>query len=311
MKRPFTTGQPIRAKLIFNAESGDTRQKPQELVEVLRLLQDVKIQAEVFLVEPNSRLARVAKTAVQQGFDLVIACGGDGTVDSVAGGLVGTGVPLGVLPSGTRNNTARSLDVPVDDLEAAVRTLREGQALAIDVGLAKRGRRQRYFLEFATIGLVASLFPASDRLQKGDLRPAGEFLANLVTHPSAQMRVDDGDGGLDLAVESHIAVVLNLPMVGANLRLHEDISLCDGYLDLFLFPKMNKAQLIAYAAEVLRGVPDDPRVQRVRVRSVRLRSTPALPAMADGFELGEGSLRVEVVPGGLTVLAGEQPLGAA
>ncbi|MDZ4236173.1 MAG: diacylglycerol kinase family protein, partial [Dietzia sp.] len=78
-----------------------------------------------------------AEEAAASGVGLVLACGGDGTVRSVAQGLVGTGIPMGVVPLGTGNLLARNLDIPLDDVDRAVRVAMSGRSRGVDLGLVR------------------------------------------------------------------------------------------------------------------------------------------------------------------------------
>ena len=114
-------------------------------------MQAANYQPEVFLVQPGCDLNAVVKKSLRRGHRLFVACGGDGTIDSVAGALAGTRGTLGIVPAGTRNNVAFSLGIP-DDPAAAVGLLRTGRRLKIDVGLAACGEEQRVFLRPARWG---------------------------------------------------------------------------------------------------------------------------------------------------------------
>ena len=110
----------MQAKLIFNPASGNPGESAAQLLELLRQLQAVNIQAEILLVEPEMRLGERARSAARAGTKMVIVSGGDGTIENVALGLVGTRTALGIIPTGTRNNLARSLGIPTNDIAAAV-----------------------------------------------------------------------------------------------------------------------------------------------------------------------------------------------
>ncbi len=101
----------LPAALIFNPASGaadDGRKFHDTLQE---LLGGVNIEVTSFEAKDDGELAEATAKARQLGTDLVIVCGGDGTVEAVANGLVGSGITLGILPAGTRNNLAASLNI--------------------------------------------------------------------------------------------------------------------------------------------------------------------------------------------------------
>ena len=95
---------------------------------------------------------RMTARAVAQGVDLVVCCGGDGSVRAVAAALAGTGVPLGVLPTGTGNLLARNLGIP-RDLEAAVDVALGGRERTLDLGAVG----DRRFVVMAGVGFDAAM----------------------------------------------------------------------------------------------------------------------------------------------------------
>src|SRR5437588_7419748 len=101
--------------------------------EVRQLLEANNIQADIVETERPGHAIELAKKAVEEGYDIVVACGGDGTIAEVATALIRTKVALGILPLGSANNVARMMHVPFDLSEAA-RLLRQGEIHRIDVG---------------------------------------------------------------------------------------------------------------------------------------------------------------------------------
>ena len=115
----------------------------------------------------------LARRAVAEGRELVIAAGGDGTVNEVARGLANTETVLGLMPLGSVMNVARTLWVP-RDLDGAARVLGEGKILAMDMGRIG----DRFFLEAAGVGLAAGLFGYFERLENSS-HPLGVLRAGL------------------------------------------------------------------------------------------------------------------------------------
>src|SRR6185369_4992814 len=109
--------RPLRAKLIFNPGSGKPEESPQQLATILSAMQDQQILSEVYIVHPESQLESVVRNALKSGIKLIVAAGGDGTIDSVAGAIVGSDAVLGIIPTGTRNNVAFNLGIPMDIVE--------------------------------------------------------------------------------------------------------------------------------------------------------------------------------------------------
>ncbi len=117
--------RPLRAKLIFNAGSGRPEESPQQLASILSAMQDQQILPEVYTVRPDSRLETVVHSAIKTGIKLIVVAGGDGTIDSVVGAMVGRDATLGIIPTGTRNNVAFNLGI-TGDIANSVALLRQG-----------------------------------------------------------------------------------------------------------------------------------------------------------------------------------------
>src|SRR5512138_812900 len=161
MKRKAASARALRAKLIFNAISGRPQESPQQLAEILDEMQDQNITPEVFMVRPDSDVEQAVRTAIRSGIRLIAVAGGDGTIDSVAGAMIGQPATLGIIPTGTRNNLAFNLGVP-EAVREAVELLRTGRRLKIDVGSIRTKKQSRWFVEAASLGLISDLYPAAD-----------------------------------------------------------------------------------------------------------------------------------------------------
>jgi diacylglycerol kinase (ATP) len=146
----------MRAKLIFNPSAGSARASPIEIVDVIQEMQAWKLIPEAYLVEPGADLPGVVQDALARGIRLFVVCGGDGTISAVARTLAGTKATLGIIPIGTQNNTALSLNIP-NDIPAAIAILRTGRRIKVDIGMATCGNISTPFLEVCSVGLISSM----------------------------------------------------------------------------------------------------------------------------------------------------------
>jgi len=300
-----TKKHPMRAKLIFNPGSGAAGESPVQLMDVISAMQAWKLVPEAFLVEPGCDLPAVVQNALEDGIRMFVVCGGDGTIDVMAGALAGTQATLGIIPTGTQNNVALSLGIPAD-IPAAIAILRTGRRIKVDMGLAECGEIKRSFLEVCSVGLLSALFPAADDIQHGDLRRVGDLLATLVASPPAEMHLvlDDKQ---EINTMCHVVLVSNMPYIGPHFQVGTHASIDDGLLDVLLFADLSKMDLLGYAVQVARAGdgPEDERIQHYHVRRVEVDTNPAMPVMADGLSLGEGPLRIRVQRHALAVMVGE------
>ena len=271
--------------------------------EVKVLLSRHAIDAEVFCTEHAGHGTELAKQAVRDGFERIIAAGGDGTVAEVAEGLVRTDVQLGVLPLGSVMNVARMLGIP-RDLDGAAQVIEAGQVARIDVGRATTAARQTYFLEAAGVGVDAGLFAYVNEIDHGNWRSIRPLIKFLWRYRSrrASLRIDG-------QVHRHaimMVAVANGPYVGAALTVAPDAVLDDGKFDVQVFTRFGKFELARHFLSIIRGRRAyNPKV--ITYRASRLDLAPDHPMMvhADSRPLGTTPARFEIVPAALSVLVGE------
>lgn len=304
-KRKIIARRPLRAKLIFNATSGKPEESPHQLANILNEMQTQQILPEVYMVRGDSQVEAVVHDAIKAGIKLVVVAGGDGTIDSVAGALVGRSTALGIIPIGTRNNLAFNLGIPVGIAEA-VALLRHGRRLKIDVGQVRSGRVKRWFLEAASMGLLSDLYPMADDIQHGNLTQIAGFLSTLVTAIPSHLRLTL-DGHKPIETTAHLVLIANMPFLGPRFQVAADVSFNDNRLDVFVFSDMSKLNLINYAMQSTGGAggaAEDARIEHYRAKHLTIDSDPPMTLLSDGMPLGEGRITALVRRHALTVIAG-------
>lgn len=302
MPEKMVTQRPLRAKLIFNAISGRSNESPNQLAEILNEMQNQYILPEVYMVRPDSQVEAVVHSALKGGIKLVVVAGGDGTIDSVVGAMIGSSATLGIIPTGTRNNLAYNLGIP-STIPGAVALLREGRRLKIDVGKMRHGRASRWFLEDATLGLLSDIYPFADSVQHGDLTQIGNLLSTVVSSTPSHLRmILEGRKRIDMS--AYMVLIANMPYIGPRFQISPDVSWNDNRLDVFVFSDMSKLDLISYAVQSTGGAVEDDRIKHYRVKRVNIRSDPPMPVLADGMLLDPGPVTAEVHPRALAIMGG-------
>lgn len=250
----------------------------------------------------------LARQAARAGVELVVAAGGDGTVQEVAHGLIGTATTLGVLPLGSFMNVARSLNVP-RALDRAAAIVRAGRRVRMDVGLAQTRRRQTYFLEAAGVGLIAGTFNYTGRLDAGDWGAGFALVRYLLRYRPRRLRLRV-DGQARIARAYSVAVAVG-PYTGASLALAPDARIDDRWFDVVLLPAFSQWQLARYLLSIANGRRfRHPQSQTAQGRLVQVQGLGRrLPVHADGHYLGPTPARFELIPGALSVLVGEAAAG--
>lgn len=269
------------------------------------LLERHGIGAEIWETERPGHATELARRAVEDGFACVIAAGGDGTVEEVAEGLVGSDVELGVLPLGSIMNIARMLGIP-RDLDAAAQVIEARRVARIDVGRASTQARSDYFIEAAGIGIDAGLFAYVNQIDRGNwksLRPLLTFMWRY--RPRRVSLVLDGRVHRFRAM---MVTVANGPYVGAALTVAPDARLDDRQFDVQVFTSFGKLELLRHFISIAGGRRVyNPKVQCFRARVVEVIPDRPMMVHGDSRPLATTPARFEVLPASLAVIVGGEP----
>jgi YegS/Rv2252/BmrU family lipid kinase len=189
-----------------------------------------------------------ARAAVEAGADLVMACGGDGTVTASAAALAATGVPLAVIPLGTGNLLARNLGLPIDLGDALTVALTGGNR-QLDAGVANGS----LFLTMAGLGLDAKMLDGASETVKKRFGWAAYVVSALRHLRDRPMRVHlRTDSGPPLRRRASGVIVGNVGTLQGGLPLLPDAQPDDGQLDVVVLTAHGWADWLAVAAHVLR-----------------------------------------------------------
>ena len=296
----------IHAKLIANPGAGKPEESARQLELATRLLQEHGMEVDVALAKPKEEATPLAKQAVKDGYDLVIAMGGDGTLEAVLRGMVGRKTPMGIIPTGTQNNIARSLGIPLT-LEEACALIASRNIRKLDVGRVKvKNGKKLHFFELTAVGVVAALYPETSKLADGKLSKLKDAALTLLHHetePEVFLTLDDES---KIKVKTMLVVISNAPMFGANFLVAPDASLMDGFLDISVFPEFSKAEVLAYFAQVRsEGFSSNEKVQRYRACKIEIKTHPKMEVMADGVMMGKGKVEIKSKPGAVWMITPE------
>jgi diacylglycerol kinase (ATP) len=296
-----------RALLIINSKSGPRRDSMLRTREIVDTLATFNIRADVRIKLSKKQARGEARAAAKAGYPLVIAAGGDGTVESVAWGLVDTDAALGIIPLGTYNNVATCLGIP-ENVPEACALIAGGSPRAIDAGQVKvAGKKARMFFETCAVGVGAPLTAVGQAAEKGRWDTARRALPSVLGMPPSgtQIRLD---GGPPRWTQTLLITVSNAPRAGASFQLAPAARMDDGLLDICVFEGLQQADLAARVLALKNGdIVEDPRVQYARAISVRVRSSRPLPVAADSKLIGTTPARFVVRPGAVLAIVGHGP----
>ena len=301
----------VRVKLIANPGAGDVLKSASNLEEVTTYLVQAGLDVDVALAKPKKEAVPIARRAADEGFDVIIAMGGDGTIGAVIRGMAGSKSRLGIIPAGHSNDLAASLGIPLD-LKQACDLIASGHTRKVDLGVINtKERKDFYFNQVAAVGLTATLYPQVSKVPNGrylDLIEAVKTVFNFKSKPIVKLTLDDES---KVEVETMLVTIVNTPVTGIRNLVAPEASMEDGLLDIAVYPGFTKAELINYFVRTLNenDVPDG-RIQRYRARKIKIKTIPDLDISGEGIIVGRGKAVIEVKPKALRIIAPEVGTGA-
>lgn len=292
-----------RARIIVNPLSGALLVPGAltELQETADWLEAQGLATEVYVTEYPGHATRLAREAAQAHRDIVIAAGGDGTVNDVVQGLAGCATALGVLPLGTVNVWAREVGIPLT-MSGAAQVILDGVRRRVDLGRAGA----RYFLLMAGIGFDAEV---ARRVEQRQARRVGLKMMDYITTAS-YLTITQQPARIWMRQEGRRRSLHALMVIIGNTRLHGGAMTFatravadDGWLDIVVLGGGGVAYRVGVMLRALLHRPTlGPHVRYARARTVRLESDPPLPVQVDGEVVGKLPMTFSVVPLALTVI---------
>jgi diacylglycerol kinase (ATP) len=287
--------------IILNPSAGSVRDLDDVAARLARLP-----NAEVRLTNKPSSAARFARTAIGKGRETIIAAGGDGTLNEVINGIgenLGA-ARVGLLPLGTGNDFARSLNLPVD-LEAAIDVILAGETRAVDL-VRVTSDDVCYFVNVSAggfSGLVDEKLTPEMKKTWGPLaylRSAAAALPELRAYRTT-LAFDNAES---LMLELYNVVVANGRYVAGGMLIAPEASIDDGLLDVVLIPKRPAPELALVVAQIALGthLSSDAVIHR-RAAKLTVNSKPGMWFNVDGELVGNEPATFEVVPRALRFIA--------
>ncbi|HJZ48081.1 MAG TPA: diacylglycerol kinase family protein [Roseiflexaceae bacterium] len=291
--------QPFRALIVFNPIAGQANSFEQDIQAARDVWREQGWQVDLRPTAGPGDGTQIAREAARQGYHLVVAAGGDGTVNEVVNGLAGTETALAALPIGTVNVWVRELGLPLQP-RAAAEALLNAQIRTIDLGRAG----DRYFLLMCGVGFDAAVTAevrADEKRRFGALayllRAAN--LAGRFRGTPARITLD----GRKVRGRVLMIVLGNSQLYGGVVKITARASLDDGLLDVCIIKgnSLWSAPLRALSV-VRRRYSLDPEIEYHRAREIKISARRPLPVQVDGDHIGQTPMTFAAVPGALRAL---------
>lgn len=293
-----------KASLIYNPMAGSVRKDPQQIERLIHSLSGQGIEVDPLATECAGHACELAAQSVAASSEIVIVCGGDGTINEAAQSLVGTETALAVWPGGTANVLAEELGLSRNAQKLA-RLINDNQIRTISVGRAMKSERnwQRYFLLMAGIGLDATIVQGVD-LQLKKRAGVGAYFASGINYlaklPLTPFSVDFNGKHYD----STFTVIANAANYAKWFTLAPEAKLDDDKFDICLFNSQSRLVYLGYALLSLTGSHTlSPGVVYQPAGEVKANSNAAALVQLDGEVVGHLPMKFEIVPHSLRVVA--------
>jgi diacylglycerol kinase (ATP) len=268
------------------------------------------LQGETLFSERPGHLIELAERAARDGAELVVAVGGDGTLNETMNGLMraGAAAELATIPLGTGMDFVRTYEIP-NRFEDAVRTALSGATRTIDVGrVAYRtwdGQdAERYVANVGSVGMSAAVAQRANGMSKVIGGKATFFYALVrvfLEWQNTMVRVEF-EGGDQREARMHDVIVANGRWHGGAMLLAPEAQPDDGLFDVVLIGDINKRDFVTTAPKIYKGTYlAHPKVDLVRAKAVTIDAPERLPIELDGEQVGTTPARFEIVPGALRV----------
>jgi YegS/Rv2252/BmrU family lipid kinase len=293
-----------RTLVILNPASGKAKPEVAERA-IVTALEAAGASAELRMTSEPDDPRTWARGAGEEGFEIVLAAGGDGTVTAVATGLLESdhGVPLGIVPMGTGNGLARVLRLPID-AGKAIAAMHEGHEVELDVMRVTTPASIALF--FLGAGLDAEINRDADPVSKarfGFLAYLGATARNLWGRRNH--RVELTIDGTRETIAAHTVTVFNAGQFAfAGLDVGPAVDPHDGYLDITVMRSPGFWPSLGAVLRLASGQRDADATTR-RARSFRIEAQPPLLVHIDGDVVGSTPVEAAVAPGALRVIAAQ------
>jgi YegS/Rv2252/BmrU family lipid kinase len=241
----------------------------------------------------------LARNAVREGFQKIVAAGGDGTIHAVVNGLAGSDATLGLLPMGTVNVFALELGLPVHDIKSCWNIIKQDQVRLIDLPKANG----KYFVQLAGVGLDAQVVKETSLALKRNFGPLSYLIsaAHIAARQPPRLFIESADTSIN---EASFVLIGNGRRYGGPFPFFKQAVLDDGLLDIVAFRQVGYFEIIKYLQDVFFSSEIRlPEVEYFQTQQIRITSDQDVPVELDGELVGNCPVEFALQDHQLRVLA--------
>ncbi len=299
----------VTAHLIFNPISGQGN--PEQELEIIRELLEPHLHLEVHQTTPDVDPEELAKNAITAKVDMIIASGGDGTVSAVAGAIIGTGIPLGIIPRGTANAFAMTLGITaqITPIRRACEIILAGKIRVIDAARCN----EKPLILLAGVGFEAETVAQADREAKSRWGSLAYIVAGWQQLDQqklfeAEITIKEENKTFQAGA---ITVANAAPLTSILAQGKGEVIADDGLLDVTIATAETKLQAVIsmlgmLESALVRKNTELENVVHFRTNQIAIKANPPQKVVLDGEIIGTTPLEIVSIPKGLTVFAPPQ-----
>jgi YegS/Rv2252/BmrU family lipid kinase len=291
------------ACLIFNPVAGQSDSE-QDLANIKRILEP-EFNLDIQFTTEEIGGGELARQAVKNNAEMIIASGGDGTISAVAEALVGADIPLGVIARGTANAFANALDIP-DNIDAACQVIVGGATKKVDAAMCNG----KPMILLAGVGFEAETVENADRETKNRLGMLAYILSGL-----KQLReLEKFETILEtedriITIRANAVTIANAaPPTSVLAHGTAGVIYDDGLLDITIVAPETRANALAISYHLLQSASNDEAAERddvgyLRTNWIKVTTDPPQKVVVDGELVGTTPIEIKCIPQGLTIFA--------
>ncbi|WP_319419642.1 YegS/Rv2252/BmrU family lipid kinase [Pleurocapsa sp. FMAR1] len=289
------------ACLIFNPVAGQGNSE-QDLATIKRILEP-EFELDIQFTTKEISGGELARKAVANNAEIIIASGGDGTVSMVAEALINTDIPLGAIARGTANAFANALEIP-DTIEAACKVIVDGATKKVDAAICN----DKPMILLAGIGFEAETVEDADREAKNRLGMLAYVLSGLKQlreFEKFKATIETDDKVIKVAVNA-ITIANAAPPSSVLAQGTAGVVYDDGLLDVTIIAAETRAGAIAISYHLLQSASNGEAAERddvgyLRTKWIKVTTDPPQKVVLDGEIVGSTPIEIKCIPEGLTV----------
>ncbi|MEB3213272.1 MAG: methylglyoxal synthase [Leptolyngbyaceae bacterium] len=293
------------AHLIFNPVSGSGNSDND--LSLIHEILDPHFNFHVYTTTPEMDAEQLAKQAVEANSDLVIASGGDGTVSAVAGQLVNTDIPLGIIPRGTANAFCMAVGIQtnITPIRSACYTILEGHSIVVDTARCNG----KPMILLAGIGFEAEMVEKASRELKDQWGTLAYIMAGwqqLNEQNLFEVEAHDSEETYS-ATAGALTVANAAPPTSVLAQGVGEVDFTDGLLDLTIASPESTLEAVTsliriFGAALVKTPVNQPNVRHGRVQKITIQTDPPQKVVVDGEMIGTTPVEIECCPKSLRVL---------